>query len=84
LKDWLKFEWLVRTVYALFLSIVFVIVSWNPICFVYSFPILTGAFQIRGGKLFSVWKVDVLIEDICRAFAIFLCTFITIKIMGGI
>lgn len=76
LKKYLRYEWLTRAMYAFFLSIIFAIVGGNIfICF----PILAVAFQVRAGKLFSIGKFDFLIEDICRALSIFVCTLLITK-----
>lgn len=76
LKKHLKHEWLTRFMYSFFLAVVFSIAGGN---FLICFPILAVAFQVRAGKLFTIGKFDVLIEDICRASVIFICTLLTVK-----
>lgn len=76
IKKYLRYEWATRSMYAFLLSVIFA----NAGCsFVICFPILLAAYNIRAGKLFSIWKFDFLIEDICRSAAIFTCTFLTVK-----
>lgn len=74
-NSWLKknipWEWAVRFVYSFLLSVIFAIAGANILISLIS---LVVAFQIRAGKLFSIGKFDFLIEDICRAMAIFIST----------
>jgi len=80
-SSWLRkllggIDWLTRLVYALLISLVYILISsgmW------YVIPILVIAFQIRAGKILTIGKrFDILIEDIFRGLAIFICTFLTI------
>jgi len=76
LKKAFKKDCIVRFVYSFILSIIFLLAGGS---FFICLPILAISFQIRAGKLFSIGKFDFLIEDICRASAIFICTLLTMK-----
>ena len=58
---------LTRLIYAFCLSVPFAF--WGLKYFI-CLPLLIGAFQIRAGKITSLGKVDILIEDICRGMAL--------------
>lgn len=79
LNKWLKHDWLVRIVYGLLLSVPLLIIK-----FVWFVPIiLSGAWSIRAGSLFS-FKIkdrqfDILIEDIVRSVALFTSVYIVIR-----
>lgn len=65
-----KKEWIVRLIYAIVLSIpvgVYAVIAQETWKMLFVVPALVGAFQIRAGKLFSIGKFDVLIEDIARS-----------------
>lgn len=69
-----------RAIYSSLLVLIFSIVNWHGI--ILYFMILSVAFQIRAGSLGKIKNFDILIEDICRALAIFICTLISIKLKG--
>lgn len=81
IKKIVKVEWAIRLVYSLLLALMFILAG----CPYYYSPIIVGAFQVRAGRLGSISafgkEYDILIEDICRAGAIFILTLLTIK--GG-
>lgn len=76
LRRYLRHDWATRAMYSFMLAIIFSVAGGN---FFICLPILLIAFQVRAGKLFSIGKFDILIEDICRSGAIFVCTLLTLK-----
>ena len=79
LKKWLKDETLTRLVFSQLLALIFILAGGSLLL---SPIILAIAFQVRAGVLFKIKKFEVLIEDICRAGAIFACTYITTINLG--
>jgi hypothetical protein len=75
IRKWVKADWATRLIYSQLLALIFILAGCK---FYFAIPILAGAFQVRAGKIFSIGKFDVLIEDIYRALAIFICTLLTV------
>ena len=78
LRDLFKYDWLTRIAYGTMLSIPLLIIK-----LVWFIPIiLAGAYLVRAGSLFSFEikdrKFDILVEDIVRSVAIFICTYIVL------
>lgn len=76
LMKWLKTEWKVRLMYALY--------CWAPLVGIaaahgtwlacaLACPALVGAFQVRAGKLATIGKFDILIEDLVRSATLGVC-----------
>jgi len=76
LKKKLRYEWLVRLVYAIGLSLPFIFFGKYFICL----PLLIGAYQVHAGSLGKIGSFDILIEDILRGTAIGLSVAVS---MGG-
>lgn len=83
LRKVFKSDWSTRVVYSALIAGIFCLAGYGWIKYL-CFPVLIAAFQVRAGKLFSIGKFDILIEDICRALAIFICAMITVKSRGFI
>lgn len=67
LRKHMKKEWAIRLVYAVFLSLPFLL--WFP-KYLICLPLLIGAYQVRAGKITTIGSFDILIEDICRGMAL--------------
>jgi len=75
LRKMFKKDWLVRLIYAIIIAVPL----WIYAMIMPTVPIikpliimiaLCSAFQIRAGKLFTVGKFDILIEDLVRSFVL--------------